>query len=550
MDVCGNVYVSGWGANILQSAVHLNGMPISADAFQSTPPNGFDFYLFVMERDAESLLYGSYMGGSSAREHVDGGTSRFDKYGVVYQSVCGGCGGFSDFPTTSNAWSNTNNSSNCNNLLFKYDFEIVPDADFTVDNLSGCAPLTLTLDNESNDTINSIWDFGVDATVISAGVNPVIQFDHAGQYEILLYITDTICNLQDTAKKIITVYPEIQLSVSNDTILCASGSGNFDLIADSDGTASEFIWSTNSDFSTSINVSPSDSTITINPGTSQTYYIQASNASTACAKVDSVQVFYVGDAFELSADTSICLGDTLLLEANALTSVSNVTYQWLPTSSVLLSVDSIAFVSPTNSSYVYVNIQSGLCTYTDSIYIQVDELNADSVYALAEPEYAGEGEVVVLSAYPDSSTYSYQWFPYYNLDSEYGQTVNAIAGTENQEYVVTVQNGACSVNKTVSYQVYELICGDVYVFVPNAFTPNGDGNNDVLFVRGKNIEEMNFMVFDRWGELVFQSQIQSEGWDGTFKGEALDPDVYVYHLQVICTDGQENLIKGNVTLLK
>ena len=122
VDVCGNVYVSGWGANILQANL-LTGMPVTSDAFQATSPNGFDFYLFVLERDAESMLYGSYIGGSSAQEHVDGGTSRFDKNGVVYQSVCGGCGGNSDFPTSTGAWSSTNDANNCNNLLFKFDFE-------------------------------------------------------------------------------------------------------------------------------------------------------------------------------------------------------------------------------------------------------------------------------------------------------------------------------------------------------------------------------------------------------------------------------------------
>ena len=67
-----------------------------------------------------------FIGGPLAGEHVDGGTSRFDKFGIVYQSVCGGCGNQSDFPTSPGAWSSTNDSQNCNNLVFKFDFEIVP----------------------------------------------------------------------------------------------------------------------------------------------------------------------------------------------------------------------------------------------------------------------------------------------------------------------------------------------------------------------------------------------------------------------------------------
>ena len=144
VDICGNVYISGWGANILQP-VPLNGMPVSSNAFQSTPPDGFDFYLLVLKRDFEDILYGTYLGGQFADEHVDGGTSRFDKNGVVYQSVCGGCGGQSDFPVTPGAWSAQNLSSNCNNLIFKFDFQLIPNAEFTADQTLGCTDFTVTL---------------------------------------------------------------------------------------------------------------------------------------------------------------------------------------------------------------------------------------------------------------------------------------------------------------------------------------------------------------------------------------------------------------------
>jgi gliding motility-associated-like protein len=72
----------------------------------------------------------------------------------------------------------------------------------------------------------------------------------------------------------------------------------------------------------------------------------------------------------------------------------------------------------------------------------------------------------------------------------------------------------------------------------------------VLFVRGQLIEGMIFRVFDRWGEMVFESTDRNYGWDGTFRGKAMDPDVYDYYLKVICIDGIESIIKGNVTLLK
>ena len=87
-------------------------MPITTDAYQSST-DGSDFYIMVLEDDASGLVYGSYFGGSLSSEHVDGGTSRFDRKGKVYQAICAGCGGFDDLPIEpTGAFSPTNNS-NC-----------------------------------------------------------------------------------------------------------------------------------------------------------------------------------------------------------------------------------------------------------------------------------------------------------------------------------------------------------------------------------------------------------------------------------------------------
>jgi gliding motility-associated-like protein len=87
-------------------------------------------------------------------------------------------------------------------------------------------------------------------------------------------------------------------------------------------------------------------------------------------------------------------------------------------------------------------------------------------------------------------------------------------------------------------------------FVPNTFTPNGDGFNDVLLVYGKDIARIDLNIFNRWGELVFVSETQSLGWDGTYKGELVPPGVYAYQLLVTYLDGSEELLKGTITLLR
>ncbi len=549
VDVCGNVYVSGWGANIIQNTP-LSGMPTTNDAYISTSPNGFDFYLFVLERDAQSQLYGSYMGGNQSQEHVDGGTSRFDKYGIIYQSVCCGCQGHSDFPTTpANVWSHNNNSSNCNNLLFKFDFEIVPDADFLVDQLEGCAPLTLTFDNESNDTINSVWSFPSGATIISGGASPVVEFTTPGTYEVFLSITDTICNLQDTAKKIINVYPALQLDIiNNDTVICNNGNSPFDIIANSNGSATLFEWSTDPSFTTLINNGNMDSVINVNPTVSTTYYVHASNGWPLCDITDSVVVQFTSDVVDFMPDTLVCKGDTVNLYATY-NSTGSTSFDWSPNNSLIYENQNVALAVPTQSQYYYLDAMLNGCPYSDSVWVQVDYLDPNSVYATATPSEIAEGGQVTLEAFPDSNIYQYTWLPPNSVDNPTAQTTTSTIN-QDQNFVVYVKKGACSVPATVSVTALEFVCGDVYIFVPNAFTPNQDNANDVVYVRGQNIKEMDFKIFDRWGELVFESTNQNVGWDGTFKGQPLDPDVYVYHLKVTCIDGQENLIKGNITLLK
>jgi gliding motility-associated-like protein len=86
--------------------------------------------------------------------------------------------------------------------------------------------------------------------------------------------------------------------------------------------------------------------------------------------------------------------------------------------------------------------------------------------------------------------------------------------------------------------------------VPNAFSPNGDGKNDILYVRGEVVREVSFKVYDRWGEKVFETSDLTKGWDGTFRGQPCEPGVYDYHLQVTCLGMKRYFKKGNVTLLR
>ncbi len=544
VDKCGSIYVSGWGANLLQS-VPLSGMPVTSNALMSIPPNGFDFYLFVMDRLFESQIYGSYLGGNQAEEHVDGGTSRFDRNGVVYQSVCGGCGGNSDFPTTPGAWSSSNLSSNCNNLIFKFDFQTQTVADFTVSDTATCVnePIILTNNSSQSPYDTYYWDLGNGDT--STLFNPTLVYTSPGTYTVFLIVTDSICNQTDTAQINIVVAPELQLSVSNDTLICKASS--FDLVANSFGMANYFIWSSNSTFSDTLNDDILDSVISVSPVGTQSFYVKIGNG--VCEKIDSVTVLLISNSILLSDTISYCEGESKTITViNSVPSL-NFTYQWSPISIITGPTDQASVTTSTLvSQYLFVTISDGLgCTFEDSVWLDVHNIATIVVSATANPNMVPVGGTTTLTALPPGVNYS--WSPSENLSNPSGQVTQATINSDT-EFTVLVSDGVCSNTAKITVTVYEYVCENPYIFIPNAFSPNGDNENDVLYVRGAILEKVLLRVFNRWGEMVFETTDKDIGWDGTFKGKLLDPDVYDYYLKAICVDGQEKIIKGNVTLMR
>jgi gliding motility-associated-like protein len=114
---------------------------------------------------------------------------------------------------------------------------------------------------------------------------------------------------------------------------------------------------------------------------------------------------------------------------------------------------------------------------------------------------------------------------------------------------MTDTNG-CIVTDTILITVMDVICEDPYIFVPNAFSPNGDGLNDILYVRGHVLATIDFAVYDRWGEKLFETKDKNTGWDGTFRGKPCEPGVYVYYLDATCIGGARYYHKGNITLIR
>lgn len=149
-----------------------------------------------------------------------------------------------------------------------------------------------------------------------------------------------------------------------------------------------------------------------------------------------------------------------------------------------------------------------------------------------------------------SGAVSYSWSPQYNISSISGPTT-LVQPNQTTQYILTGYNNKnCFSSDTINVIVVEDRDCDKGMFIPNAFSPNGDGHNDKLYVRGVCLQSLTFMVFDRWGEKVFETNDQNVGWDGTFKGEPMNSGVFVYRLEGRTYNGKAYSLKGNITLIR
>lgn len=329
VNECGNIYVSGFGSLSSQSGyitLGTNNMPVTENAFQSTTDNG-DFYFMVLLDDAQDLLYGTYFGGNEAQgqEHVDGGTSRFDRRGIIYQSVCAGCNNLltSAFPTTPGAYSEVKNNERCNNAAIKFDLASLL-ARFTTDSPeydqpglnSGCVPLDVVFLNRSIGGKDFFWDFGNGITSTKKD-KILVRYNEPGTYQVKLIATDiNTCVRQDSAFGTITVYDQ-NFSAAPDDTICYGNS----LSLNANGGVT-YEWSPAESLDNPFIAQPQAS-----PDSTTSYLVNMVNAN-GCEATDTVNVHVVP---KITVDFSVektysCTDHPQYLLTSNSTNISNL--QW------------------------------------------------------------------------------------------------------------------------------------------------------------------------------------------------------------------------------
>ncbi|MEM9836403.1 MAG: gliding motility-associated C-terminal domain-containing protein, partial [Bacteroidota bacterium] len=198
-----------------------------------------------------------------------------------------------------------------------------------------------------------------------------------------------------------------------------------------------------------------------------------------------------------------------------------------------------------------VNPETGCEVVTE---VQVDIIDLTMLTGTATPDTIVLGDPTLLEVFGCEGDCMYDWMePNGTIDPD-GSTAVAIPDEDGtQIYIVEVTNSVCSEIVEIPVEVIDVMCVPERVYLPNAFSPNGDNINDRLRVRSEfitQIEEFELMIFNRWGQQMYRSFDPLGSWDGSFDGEQLPPDVYGYYLRVICPDGEELVQKGNITLLR
>lgn len=273
----------------------------------------------------------------------------------------------------------------------------------------------------------------------------------------------------------------------------------------------------------------------------------------ACPDTTVIPVEVRIDGIELDASDVqlVCYNDTAVLEvSNRWAGYNTITsYTWTPNTRILSGqgTERITVLAQADQTYTVTAINDAGCQDSTTALVNTSTLSPPlDIIAIPDSIFVGQRAQLLAT---DDVAYQYTWMPDTTLSSLVISTPFA-RPRQTTTYFLRVDNGNCINEDSITIVIRQPICGAPLIFVPNAFSPDGDGINDQVWVRGNNITEMSFLIYNRWGEKVFETNDQSQGWNGTFGGAALPPDVYGYYLRCTCDGGGTTLLKGNITLLK
>ncbi len=362
------------------------------------------------------------------------------------------------------------------------------------EDIIACEGETVTL-YAGSDLHNYVWNNGMavgnSLNVNSSGSYFVQANDNAGNT-----FFDTI---------FVTFFPLPAVSLGNDFSTCSDWPINL-----SSGTSGyNYLWSTG------------ETTANIDIYSPGIYWISVSNED--CVSFDTVVVHNILEPYlQLPDEIFICEGDKAILD------IGNQ-FEWYSWSTGETTNSIVVDEAGLYSVLVWLED----CPGKDSV--EVIEVLFPVIDLGEDKELCGNNSLTINAGNPGCH---YLWST--------GETTQSIeVNSSNQIIWVEVEQSGCITNDYITINE----CKNHYG-IPTGFSPNNDGENDILFVYGQNINEIEFSVFNRFGQLVFYSHNQNNGWDGTYKGADCEMDVYVWYVKLKFFNGRVITDMGNVSLLK
>lgn len=405
---------------------------------------------------------------------------------------------------------------------------------------SACVPANIQLQAiiAVGDTSTMTWYWRFDNGDTSTAQTLNLTYNTAGSYGVTLIGTN-FNGCVDSVRRTIQIHPLPIVDGGRDTTICTGSSIQLQASG-----AFTYFWLPPSDGTLSCNNCPNP----IASPPTDTMYIVRGRTIFGCESDDTLYVKAIQPPnLDIQpAAPEICNGGFVQL-----TATGSQRYTWTPATGLNSATIYNPRARPVNTTTYTVTGTDSLSCFSQSRSVTVTVLPLPIVNAGPDQTIPGGGSAT-LNVTGNFGITGYTWRPSISLNCDNCPSVIATPKATTN-YVVWASNSVgCVATDTVTVFV---VCNNQNFFVPNTFSPNGDGMNDVFYPRGKGIERIRSMIiYNRWGERVFEKREfpvndASAGWNGFVNGRKANSDVYTYFIEIVC---ENNLIipyKGNVTLI-
>ena len=367
--------------------------------------------------------------------------------------------------------------------------------------------------------------------IVSGNGTGTITVNQGGTYTVQVQNTSNGCTSTETVNVAVdTNSPSVSLSASSQSISCTNGT--VDISVSPASSTYSYNWSGSGTFS-------GQGTATISTTNSGTYQVVVTNTINGCSTTQNINIGFNNNlVLSITGNTAVCQGSNINLNASGAN-----TYTW--TDGTNTYTTSFVNIPATSSVTFVVTGSSGSCSNTQTIMVNVTPSVNVNVSSIPNNSI-NIGEQVQLNA---SGASSYTWTPITGLSC--ANCANPIANpVVTTDYCVTgiSANGVCSDSACIRIYVDDR-CPEL--FVPNVFSPNGDTKNDKLCIKGTRcVKEFQIVIFNRWGEKVYESTDKDACWDGTYNGKDMSGATFVYYIKGLTLKNELIDKKGNITIVK